>query len=142
MSDAETAEQKQGMEHLALVQALSHEISSAISAIERNDMADLATRVAAQEAIALKLNRKDAHALQQACASYRATAQTPSDNSLWHKIREQYRALDQLNKVYYSLIQRSQQSLELIGSLYRGHGHRYGKDPGNRPAKSTWSCDV
>ena len=41
MADNETLGHKEGMEHLALVQALSQEVSSAISAIEKNDLAEL-----------------------------------------------------------------------------------------------------
>ena len=134
--------EKEAMEHLALVRTLSHEISSAISAIERNDSADLTTRVAAQEAICLKLNQKSAQALQLACASYRATSESPAESSLWQKIRDAHVALDRLNRVYTGLIKRSQRSIELITGLYRNPGQRYTKDESAKPGQHTWSCEA
>jgi hypothetical protein len=142
MSEPETAEQKEEMEHLALVRALSREISSAISAIERSDLADLTTRIAAQEAICLKLNQNGGQDLRLACASYRTNLASPTQTSLWQRIREQYVVLDRLNRTYAGLIRRSQKSIELITGLYRDPGQRYSKDPSPRPGKHTWSCEA
>jgi len=148
MSEPKTAGQQQAtkkdaVEHLALVRSLSHEISSAISAIERNDRADLSERVAAQEAICLKLNQKSPTDLQLACASYRATSeQSEGEPSLWQKIREAHIALDRVNRVYAALIKRSQKSIEMIVGLYRNPGPPYAKDEGAPSPKHTWSCEA
>lgn len=129
-------------QHLALVQALSGEISSAISAIERNDMSDLSARIAAQEAICQELNRQDPQRLQQAFESYSSTAQIPTKHSIIDKIREAHLTLARLNRIYAGIISRSQRSIELILSLYQNHGQRYHKDDNARPAKHTWSCEA
>lgn len=147
MSEPETSGEKEtrnneAREHLALVESLSHEILSAISAIERNDSADLATRIAAQEAICLKLNQKNAHDLQMACASYRATSESPAESSLWERIHEAHIGLDRLNRIYAGLIKRSRRSIELITGLCRNPGQRYTKDESARPGKHTWSCEA
>ena len=128
-------------QHLVLLQALSGEISSAISAIERNDKSELDSRIAAQEAICNELNRQDPQRLQQALESYRSTAQISAKSAL-DKIREAQRRLARLNRIYAGVISRSQRSVELILSLYQNHGQRYHKDDNARPAKHSWSCEV
>jgi len=142
MSEFENAGQKEATEHLALVRALSGEISSAISAIERNDMVELGSRIAAQEVICHKLNQQDPQRLKQAFESYRAAVQTPAKSTLFDNIREAHLALTRLNRVYAGVVSRSQRSIELITDLYRNHGQRYSKDDNARPAKHTWSCEA
>jgi hypothetical protein len=141
MADPRTAEAREAMEHLALVQALSHEISSAISAIERNDMADFAARLSAQEAICRDLDRKGTK-FQAACASYRASSNLPAEASVWEKIRQAHFALAKLNRVYRGVISRSQKSIGLILNLYKNHGQRYSKDANARGGKHTLSCEA
>ncbi|MFZ0479803.1 MAG: hypothetical protein WAL71_11685 [Terriglobales bacterium] len=141
MVETKTAEPQEAMEHLALVQALSHEISSAISAIERNDLADFASRLAAQEAICHDLNRKSPQ-FQVACASYRASSKLPAETSVWEKIRQAHFALGKLNRVYAGVISRSQKSIGLILNLYKTHGQRYSEDAKSRSGKHTLSCEA
>lgn len=142
MAETETPEESQATEHLALVRALSHEISSAISAIERNDMGDFASRIAAQEAICHKLNPKGDESLKLACESYKAAANSPAGSPLSHKIHEAHLALARLNRVYAALIRRSQKSIGSIISLYKSQGQSYTKDAKAQPSQHTWSCEV
>ncbi|MFZ3264122.1 MAG: hypothetical protein WA172_08980 [Terriglobales bacterium] len=142
MAETETPDHREATEHLALVRALSHEISSAISAIERNDMGDFASRVAAQEAISHQLNRKGEESLKLACESYKAAAESPAGSPLSQKIREAHVALARLNRVYAALIRRSQKSIGLIISLYKSQGQSYTKDAKAQSSQHTWSCEV
>jgi uncharacterized protein YcbK (DUF882 family) len=142
MPEFEAAGHKEVTEHLALVRALSGEISSAISAIERNDMAELGSRIAAQEVICHKLNQQDPQRLKQAFESYRSAAETSADPTLFDNIREAHLALTRLNRIYAGVVSGSQRSIELITNLYRNHGQRYNKDDNARPAKHTWSCEA
>ncbi|MFY9675142.1 MAG: hypothetical protein WB817_04660 [Terriglobales bacterium] len=142
MPNSETADQAEASQHLALVRSLSAEISSAISAIERNDMSELSSRIAAQEVICHKLSEQDPQRLKRAIESYRAAAQPPANSSIFEKIREAHRALAQLNRVYAGVVSRSQRSIELITNLYRNHGQRYDKDDKTRPAQHNWSCEA
>ena len=142
MSKTVKADHQDGIEHLALVRALSHEISEAISAIEHNDLADLNKRVAAQEYLSEKLKQKHLPSLLLVCESYRTASEIPADTSLRQKIREAHLALAQLSRVYAALIQRSQRSVGLILDLYRNHGQRYTRDASALPAKHTLSCEA
>ena len=142
MPEIETVGHDEAKQHLALVQALSGEISSAISAVERNDITELTSRLAAQEVICHKLNQQDPQRLKQAFDSYRSTAQSRQKSSLIQKVREAHLALARLNRTYAGVISRSQRSIELITNLYRNHGQGYSKDESARPAKHTWSCEA
>ena len=132
----------EGTEHLALVRALSREVSAAISAIERNDLPQLTTSVEAQEALCEKLNRQGTEWLRLACASYKASGETQAEPSMLQKIREAHLGLAQLNRIYAGLVRRSQKSVELITALYRNHGQGYGKTSNVPPGSHTWSCEV
>lgn len=129
------------MEHLALVQALSREISSAISAIERNDMAEFALRLAAQEAICHGLDGKGPK-FRAACSSYRAASAIVPEESVWERIRQAHFALAKLNRVYSGVISRSQKSVALILNLYKNHGQRYSKDADARGSRHNLSCEA
>lgn len=142
MPEFKTAGHEEATEHLALVRALSGEISSAISAIERNDMAELGSRIAAQEVICHKLNQQDPQRLKQAFESYRSAAESPAKPTLFDNIREAHLALIRLNRIYAGVVSGSQRSIELITNLYQNHGQRYNKDDNARPAKHTWSCEA
>jgi hypothetical protein len=142
MANNETLGHKEGMEHLALVRALSQEVSSAISAIERNDLAELTTRVAAQDAICFKLNQKGPQTLQLACEPYRASCESSEERSLWQAICEAHTALSRLNRTYAGLVKRSQRSIELIAGLYRNPDQSYDRNPTAQPGKHTWSCEA
>ncbi|HTR27100.1 MAG TPA: hypothetical protein VMI10_24220 [Terriglobales bacterium] len=142
MPDTGKIDHQETTQHLALVTALSSEISSAISAIERNDMAELKSRVAAQEAICQRLAQQDPDRLKRAFDSYKSVAQTPAKATLFEKVREAHLALARLNRVYAGVVGRSQRSLELITNFYRNYGQRYSKEEGAPPTKHTWSCEA
>jgi hypothetical protein len=142
MPQAETPAHDASDEHLALVEALSCEISSAISAIERNDMSELGARIAAQEVICNRLNEQDPQRLQTALEPYRFAAETPVKSSVIDKIREAHRTLSRLNRTYAGVVSRSHRSIELILSLYQNHGQRYHKDDNARHGKHTLSCEA
>lgn len=128
-------------EHLALVRALSQEVSAAISAIERNDLALLKTSVVAQESICQKLSQRRAEWLRSACASYRASSGEQRDVSLLQEVRDAHVVLARLNRIYEALIARSQKSIKLITALYRAQAD-YSRDPKVRTGDHTWSCEV
>lgn len=142
MSEIETVDHDETQQHLSLVRALSGEISNAISAIERNDMGELNSRIAAQEVICHKLNQQDPQRLKQAFESYRSTAQNRDKSSLIQRIREAHLTLARLNRAYAGVISGSQRSIELITNLYRHHGQGYSKGEKARPSKHTWSCEA
>jgi hypothetical protein len=142
MPELETVNHDETKQHLALVRELSGEISSAISAIERNDMTELTSRLAAQEVICHKLNQQDPQRLKQAFESYRSAVQSRDKSSLLQKVREAHLTLARLNRTYAGVIGRSQRSIELITSLYRNHGQGYSKDEKAQPSKHTWSCEA
>ncbi len=142
MPEIETVDHDETRQHLALVRALSGEVSNAISAIERNDMGELASHIAAQEIICHKLNQQDPQHLKHAFEAYRSTAQSREKSSLIQKVREAHLALARLNRTYAGVISRSQRSIELITNLYRNHGQGYNKDENVRPSKHTWSCEA
>ncbi|HVM91861.1 MAG TPA: hypothetical protein VMT67_03560 [Terriglobales bacterium] len=142
MPDTEKITQEEATQHLALVTALSSEVSLAISAIERNDMTELESRIAAQETICQKLAQQDPERLKRAFNSYKSAAETPSRTTLFDKVREAHLALARLNRVYAGIVGRSQRSIELIANFYRNYGQRYSKDESAPPAKHTWSCEV
>ena len=142
MSEIETVDHDETQQHLALVRALSGEISNAISAIERNDMGELTSRIAAQEVICHELNQQDPRRLKLAFESYRSTAQNRDKSPLIQKVREAHLTLARLNRTYARVISGSQRSIELITSLYRNHGQGYSKNEKARPSKHTWSCEA
>ena len=142
MPDTKKIVQQETTQHLALVTALSSEISSAISAVERNDMAELESRVAAQEAICQKLTQLDPELLKRAFDTYSSASEVPVKVALLDRVREAHRTLARLNRVYAGVVSRSQRSIELITNLYRNHGQRYSKGENARPAQRTWSCEA
>jgi hypothetical protein len=142
MPDLQTADHDQTKQQLALVQALSGEISSAISALERNDMVELGSHVAAQEVICQKMKQQDPQRLRKAAEAYGSTAQIAGKSSSLQKLRDEYLALAHLNRIYARMISRSQKSIELLSNLYQNYGQRYNKDEKTRPGKHTWSCEV
>ena len=142
MSEIQTVDQDETQQHLALVRALSGEVSSAISAIERNDMGELTSRIAAQEVICQKLNQQDPQRLKQAFESYRSAALSREKSSLVERVRQAHLALARLNRTYAGVLSRSQRSIELITNLYRTHGQGYNNNEKARPSKHTWSCEA
>ncbi len=129
-SDADRKQMQ--LEHLAQVYALSHSVQSAISAIEKNDLAQIELHVAEQESICNRIS----------CTPLPLTS-APANHfnpQLQQEIRQAYLELAQLNRVYAALLKRAHKSVALLASIYRGHETGY--DRGSSPRKNTWSCEA
>jgi len=122
--------QEQGQRHLERIQALIEAITSAISAIEHNELPKLQAAIARQEQLCSEL------------ASTRWTRPQLEISELGKQIRASYAALVQLNRVYAGLVKRSKRSNELLSMLYGIPGEDYGKRPVPTPHVRTLSCEV
>lgn len=142
MAESNKSAQQTGTQHLALVRALSRELSTAISAIEQNNVGLLTSSVAAQEAICQQLHRQGSDWLRTAWSEYRASAQPQEDPSILSEIRSAHAALARLNQIYSDLVRRSQKSIQLIAAFYKGHGQSYGDTAKDQAGDHTWSCEV
>lgn len=113
------------LEHLQLVQALSGEISAAISAIERNDLPQLQSAMANQEKICHEL------------ASKKWSWGTDKG-----AIHHAYAALAQLNRTYAGVIKRSRRCADLLSSVYGACDKRYGKELPALADRQPWTCEA
>jgi hypothetical protein len=116
------------LEPLELVRALSREIATAISAVEKNDLQGLQAAIALQETIC--------HQLVVRKSSFAAAAK---DSDL---LRQAYLELAQLNRVYAGVIKRSKRGADLLASLYSLYGMGYGKDGSGMPQRQSLTCEV
>jgi len=117
--------------HLVQVRTLCQQISSSISAIERSDLEQLRSSVAAQEMLCQEINSAEWESLAE------HSAKSPAEKS---DLMEAIRALADLNRMYAAVLKRSQRSCALMASLYRNFGQVYSKRPA--PAeRHTWSCE-
>jgi len=129
MSRASTIAEQAQLEHLELVQALSQEISAAISAIERNDLPQLLTSIANQEKICHELvSRKWSPG--GVCGTSRGAVQ------------QAYVALSQLNRTYAAVIKRSRRYADLLSSVYGACDKRYGKELPALADRQPWTCEA
>jgi len=138
LNDDATGKQEQ-LEHLTQVNALRQAIASAISAIEKNDVAQFETHLATQETLCNRLSAREWASLLTASD---AEGGGEADRSLPLEIRQAYTALAQVNRVYAALLKRAQRSFGLMVALYRGHGEGYDRSPSALPQGRTWSCEV
>jgi len=139
LNDHATRKQEQ-LEHLSHVNALRQAVASAISAIEKNDLAQFETHLATQETICHRLSATKG--TSSLTASGIAAASEDSDRSLPLEIRQAYMALAQLNRVYAALLKRVRRSFGLMVALYRSHGEGYDRSPSPLAQGHTWSCEV
>jgi len=133
MSQADST-RKQQLEQLARVQALSREIASAISAIEKNDLRQFESHVSAQEAICNSL-----------APAQKLLPPAPLDSGssqLLAEIRQAHMALARLNKVYAAVLKRAERTVGLVAAIYRAHGQGYERNPSPIAKHHTWSCEV
>jgi len=131
MSMQRAANQGEPREHLARLRALSQQLASAISAIERNDLAQLQSSVATQESLCCELTG----------------VQWPlplpvTESAVLDEIRATQMELAQLNRVYAAVLKRAQRSAALMTALYRSFGQGYAKDAPPPAEKQTLSCEV
>jgi hypothetical protein len=130
-NDNATRTQEQ-LKHLAHVNALGKAIASAISAIEKNDLAQFEAHLASQESICNRL----------AATKCGADAAEGSDSPVELEIRQSYVELAHLNRVYMTLLKSAQRSVGLIVALYRNYGEGYDRGPSALSQSHTWSCEV
>jgi len=131
MSAQQPAKYSEPREHLARLRVLSQQLTTAISAIERNDLAQLQSSVAAQESLCCELTGVQWPLLPGAMES-----------ALLDEIRATQMELAQLNRVYAAVLKRAQRSAALMTALYRSFGQGYAKDAPPPAEKQTLSCEV
>ena len=132
---------KQG-EQLAQVQALSHEIASAISAIEKNDFRQFESHLAAQEALCNRIVAANRMLPPAPADAERGEKDLDPSSELLAEIRQAHIALAQLNKVYAAVLKRAERTAGLIAALYHSQGHGYERSPSRATKHHTWSCEV
>jgi hypothetical protein len=142
MQKSDAVRRRERLEHLAQVQALSRAITSAISAIEKNDLQEFQTHLAAQETICNRLSAVKATLSSITMATTNTGGGENPDASLRQEIIEAHIALTQLNRVYAALLKRASRTVGLIAALYQGQGAGYNRGPSHLPQRHSWSCEV
>jgi hypothetical protein len=140
MARRDDAREVDQTKHLARVRALSQEVKSAISAIERNDLQKLNATIAIQENICNELG--GAKWLLPPASADEIAGTDQSAEGLIEEIRQAHAVLTDLNRVYAGVLKRSQRSLGLIAAIYRNEKHGYDKDSPALNECHTWSCEV
>jgi hypothetical protein len=140
MQKSEAIRTQDLLEHLAQVHALLQSVAFAISAIEKNNLREFETQLAAQETICNRLSGKKL-AMSSIDKAKAVRGETP-DAGLLQEIRRAHLALAQLNRVYAALVRRSRRHVGLIAALYRSHGVGYDRGLATLPQRHTWSCEV
>jgi hypothetical protein len=126
-------------EHLTRLRALSREITSALSAIEHNNLQALQDSIAAQELLCAALNEAT-RGLPHPHGGKSHKAERPV-SPIAEQIRTESAALAHLNRVYAAVLKRAQVSASLIFGLYRNYGQGYAKDAPAVTQHHTWSCE-
>ena len=137
MAEASTTRNHARREHLAKVRALSQELSSAVMAVQQNDLKKLESSLALQETLCHELATK--WLLPPATAGETAKS---GEMTLVEEIREAHLSLAQLNRVYAAVLKRARRSTGLIAGIYRNYGQGYAKDAPAVGQRHTWSCEV
>ena len=140
MSNADSTREQQ-RKHLAQVQALSREVASALSAIEKNDLHQFEMHVASQEAICNSMVSPQ-KLLPPAPALSGSGSEADSGSRLLDEIRQAHEALAQVNRVYAAVLRRAEKTRGLIAAIYRAHGQGYERGPSPIAKHHTWSCEV
>jgi len=140
MLSADATRAQEQLEHLAQVNALRQAIASAISAIEKNDLAQFDAHLAAQETICDRLSATKCTA--SLVPSGTTATGEDADPAFTMEIREAYMALAHLNRVYAALLKRARRSFELMLALYRSQREGYHCKPSPLRQGHTWSCEV
>jgi len=140
MQKSEAIRKQDLVEHLAQVHALLQSVAFAISAIEKNNLREFETQLAAQEVICNRLSGKTL--VMSSTSKPEAVRGEAPDMHLPQEICQAYLALAQLNRVYAALVKRSRRHLGQITALYRSHGEGYNRVPSTFPQRHTWSCEV
>ena len=139
MLQSDATRRREQLEHLAQVHALSQAIASAISAIEKNDLPQLETYVAAQETMCNRLS--GTKGIFPLSPKTNALANGNPEAQLQQELRQAHVALAQLNRVYAALLKRSSRSVGLMAALYR-QSAGYDRSSAPAPQRHSWSCEV
>jgi len=131
MSVQVPANQGDPKEQIARVQELSRQLSLAISAIGRNDVAQLQGSIAAQESLCCELTNVDW-----------PSSPLATESALFADLRAAQVELAQMNRVYAAVLKRAQRSAALMTALYRSFGEGYANDAPPPVEKPTLSCEV
>ncbi len=124
------------LQRLSQVRALSREIKSALAAIGSNDLTQLQFHIAAQEKLCHELlpisdgPASSSHGNEPA-------AHTPDQ-----EIRQAYKELAQLNRIYAAVLKRARKTVALTAAIYRAHRQGYDLTPSATANHHTWSCEV
>jgi hypothetical protein len=141
MLKSDATRNRDPLEHLAQVRALSQAITSAILAIEKNDLRQLETHLAVQETICSRLS-----AIRGSFITGESDADDDVDENqdavLRREIIEAHVALAQLNRVYAALLKRSSKSVGMLIALHRSNGVGYHGELSALPQRRSWSCEV
>jgi 23S rRNA maturation-related 3'-5' exoribonuclease YhaM len=128
---SESRREQEQRHHLASVQKLSHEIRSAIEAMEYNDLEQLQNSVARQEVLCHEITRMQ----------WPAPA-TQNDAQLLKQIGDAHFELARLNRLYREVLKRAERSARVILAVYRQHGRGYSKDAPAQTDNHTVSCEA
>jgi len=130
MSAQKAVSKNEPREHLAGLRTLSQHLSAAISAIARNDLAQLQNSIAAQEVLCRELT-----------STPMPVSALAAEPTLLAEIRATRKELAQLNRIYAAVLKKAQRSTALMTALYRSFGQGYAKDapPAGQPMLS---CEV
>lgn len=118
----------QRSQHLELVRALSQQISSAISAIEHNDLPAFQATIARQEDLCHELATKK--------------WSPPAQKSNRDPLQSAYSELAQLNRVYARVLKNSKRCADLLAALYGACGVGYGKEGSSLVERQGLICEV
>lgn len=140
MLKSEAIRRQDLVEHLAQVHALLRAIAFSISAIEKNNLREFETQLAAQEMLCNRLSGKTL-VMSSISKAEAVRGETPNAHLL-QEIRQAHLTLAQLNRVYAALLKRSRRCLGLIAALYRSHEEGYDRGPSTLAQRHTWSCEV
>lgn len=132
---------KQQLEQLFQIRALLREMASAISAIEKNDLRQLESHVAAQEAVCNSVVSAQ-KLLSPGPASLVPASDLDSGTQLLAELRQAHVELAQLNRVYAAVLKRAERMVGLVASIYRAHGQGYDRNLSPIAKQHTWSCEA
>jgi hypothetical protein len=125
------------LELLAQVRGLANAIQSAISAIEKNDLAQFQDHLAMQEKICNRLSCLRATVLIKTAKNNGESGEA----KLQQELLQACSALAKLNRVYSALLKRAQKSVDLMAAIYASHGTGYGSGHAGLGQNHTWSCE-
>ncbi len=136
-------------EAIAALRELSAEVNAGLLALSQNDLKQFEARVAAQEKLCDSLRSSGlfnsaklrilATELKKAAISAR---QPKPAGSRTERLIEIHHELSHLNRVYATLVGRSQELFSILIALRKGIREEYSREGKKVIADHTWSCEV